>query len=110
MSDQEHNVCHRSSIELHIEELVLHGFSAGDRYAIADGLQHELVRLMTEEKFSMPIPFDTRLESFDAGQIRVASGSRPSMIAGQVAHAVVGGLAKSWAGPRDNSTSHRENT
>jgi hypothetical protein len=49
MSDQEHNVC-QSSIELHIEQFVLHGFAAGDRYAIADGLQHELAKLLADEK------------------------------------------------------------
>lgn len=36
------------NIELHIEELVLHGFDPRDRHAIADAVQSELTRLVGE--------------------------------------------------------------
>lgn len=35
-------------IELHIEELVLHGFDPSDKYAIGDAVQRELARLLAE--------------------------------------------------------------
>src|SRR5258708_7973370 len=38
-----------SNINLHIEELVLHGFAPGDRYTIADPVERELSRLLTED-------------------------------------------------------------
>jgi hypothetical protein len=91
MSDYEHALRHPGSIELHIEELVLHGFSAGDRHAIADGLQIELAKLLTEEKFSLPTAVDTRLEYLDAGAFRVPE-SRSGLLGGQVAHALLGSL------------------
>ena len=97
----------RRSIELHIEELVLHGFSAGDRYRIADGLQVELARLLTEENLSLSTAFDTRLESLDAGVVRVGSESKSGLIGGQVAQALFRGLARS-AGSGSGSRQHFE--
>ena len=37
------------NIELHIEELVLHGFSPRDRDAIGEAVQRELTRLFVEQ-------------------------------------------------------------
>jgi hypothetical protein len=37
-----------SRVEVTIDELVLHGFAPGDRYAIAEALQGELARLLSE--------------------------------------------------------------
>ena len=85
----------RRSIELHIEELVLHGFSAGDRYRIADGLQVELARLLTEQDLSLSTAFDTRLESLDAGVVRVGSESKSGLIGGLVARALFSSVARS---------------
>ncbi len=36
------------SVEVHIEELVLHGFQPQDRYGVAAAIEAELVRLLTE--------------------------------------------------------------
>lgn len=36
------------SIELYIEELVLHGFDPRDRHAIADAVQQELARIVAD--------------------------------------------------------------
>jgi hypothetical protein len=38
-----------SRIEVTIDELVLHGVAPGDRYAIAEALQVELGRLLTDQ-------------------------------------------------------------
>lgn len=37
------------SVEIHIEELVLHGYAPQDRYRIAAAVEAELVRLFTEK-------------------------------------------------------------
>jgi hypothetical protein len=36
----------RPSINLHIEELVLHGFAPGDRHRISEAVEQELTRLI----------------------------------------------------------------
>ena len=37
------------NIELHIEELVLHGFEPGDRHRIGEAIERELARLFAEQ-------------------------------------------------------------
>ena len=43
-------------IELNIDELVLHGFPPGERYAIADAVEQTLSQLLTEQIASEGIP------------------------------------------------------
>ena len=105
MSDQEHNLHRLSPIELHIEELVLHGFSAGDRHAISDGLQLELARILTERNPYFAVTDDARLESINAGAFHLTSASRPEVIGVQVAQVLFGGLAANASGSRDNHRS-----
>jgi hypothetical protein len=106
MSSDQKKAGGQRSIELHIEELVLHGFSAGDRNRIADALRVELTRLLTEESASLPIAadrMDTGIESLDAGTVRVISESRSGVIGGQIAQALFGGLARGTARPEPAS-------
>ncbi|MBD0326005.1 MAG: hypothetical protein ICV68_06225, partial [Pyrinomonadaceae bacterium] len=44
------------NIELHIEELILHGFERRDRYAIADAFERELSRLLSEQFAEQGLP------------------------------------------------------
>ena len=82
------------SIDLHIDELVLHGFAPGDRYAIAEAVERELARLFA--KGDMPAAFVDRVEitRMDAGAFNVVRGSDAETIGGQVAHAVYGRLSR----------------
>src|SRR5262249_26552994 len=94
MNDRTRTTHDGGSLELLIEELVLHGFPAGDRYAIADALQVELAKLVSDENFSLPIAVDIHLEFLDAGEFRVADRSRSGLVAGQVARALLGSMAR----------------
>lgn len=86
----------KPAIRVHIEELVLHGFAANDRYAIADALEHELSRLLA-------VDFATPLISFtgnsdrprvDAGTFHAQSDAKPNSIGAQIAQAVHGGVTR----------------
>ena len=88
-------------IELHIEELVLHGFAPGDRYTIADAVERELSHLLAQQftPFTSPgIPttwvHDSGNLRLDAGAFNVAPESRADSIGVQIAQAVHGGLTK----------------
>ncbi|MGA9998446.1 MAG: hypothetical protein WBP93_23735 [Pyrinomonadaceae bacterium] len=85
-------------IELHIEELVLHGFERGDRYAVADAIERELSRLLAEQFTEQGIPSSLTQNSesahLDAGAFHVAPRSKADHIGAQVAQAVHGGLTK----------------
>jgi hypothetical protein len=79
-----------TNVELHIEELVLHGFAPGDRYRIGDAMERELVRLFAEQG-TPPSPAQRReVARLDGGAFEVAPGSK--------AEAIGIGVARSWYG------------
>ena len=82
------------NIELHIEELVLHGFSHGDRYRIAEGVEQELTRLLADRGVPESLAQGGEVASVDAGAFEVAQGSRAGVVGAQVAKAVYGGLRR----------------
>jgi len=77
-------------IEVQIEELVLHGFPASERYPIADAMQAELARLLTEQGLS--IRNDAALQQINTDAIRLNFNGRGLMAGGQIARAVLDGL------------------
>lgn len=79
-------------VDLHIEELVLHGFAPGDRYRIGDALERELDRLFTEQGVP-PSPRSSELAYLDGGAFEVEPGSGAEEIGVRVARAVYGGLS-----------------
>ncbi len=82
------------NIELHIEELVLHGFAAKDRYAIGEAVQRELSRLLAEQGVHPSIEKGYDVAKLDGGVFQVKQGSRADAIGTQVAQSVYGGLKK----------------
>ncbi len=61
------------NVIIEIEELVLHGFPAGDRYAIAEALTRELSRLVAERLVPDAAPAEPRSMKMDAAPWREAS-------------------------------------
>lgn len=81
----------RANLELHIEELVLHGFAPGDRRRIGDAVERELARLFAAEA-PRALAQGAEIERLDAGSFRAAQGSTPEAIGAQIAQALYGGL------------------
>ena len=84
----------RADIELHIEELVLHGFASGDRYDIADAVHRELGRLFAGNQSAPALRQSADIARVDAGAFEVAPGSKGEAVGAQVAQALHGGLTK----------------
>ena len=80
------------AIEVHIEELVLHGFAPGARWDMADALQHELRELLSER--GIPPAWQAGPERIEAGSAGVNAQARPAVIGGQIARAVYEGGAR----------------
>jgi len=81
--------------QLHIEELVLHGFAPGDRYAMVEAIEQELSRLLTRhfaEGDSSRLALNSEVARVDAGAFQVEPRSRPSSIGTQIGQAVHGVL------------------
>lgn len=81
-------------IELHIDELVLHGFAAGDRHAIRDAVQLELTRLFAEQGLDASRLGRGDRVDVNAGEFQVARESRPQAVGAQVAQAVHRGVTR----------------
>jgi hypothetical protein len=75
-------------IDLHIEELVLHGFAARDRHRIAAAVQTELVRLLGAEGPRSSLANSPALGRLNAGAFEVKAGAKPQQTGRQIAQAV----------------------
>lgn len=82
------------NIELHIEELVLHGFATRDRDAIGAAVQHELTRLCAEQGMHPALSKHYEVEKLDGGSFAMKPGAKAQTIGVQVAQSVYGGLGK----------------
>jgi hypothetical protein len=80
------------SVELHIEELTLNGFEAGDHHRISDALERELARLITERGVPRFLAQNNEAGMLAAQEFYVAEGSTPEAIGAQVAQAIYRGL------------------
>jgi hypothetical protein len=75
-------------ISLHIDELVLHGFGPGDRYAIAAGMQSELTRLLTEQGLPRGMATGATWDRLVVPPVTMEAGTKPDVIGAQVARSV----------------------
>ncbi len=81
-------------IDLHIEALVLHGFSAGDRHAIGEALERELRLLLSERAVPPSLTRGGEFERLDAGSLTLSPDWEADRIGVQVAQAVYKGLSR----------------
>ena len=79
-------------IEVHIEELVLHGFKPSSQWDICDALQTQLHALLAER--GLPAAWEAGPERIDAGVAHAHILSRPSVIGTEIASAVYQGGAR----------------
>lgn len=80
------------SVELHIEELGLHGFAASERYRIGEAIERELTRLITEQGAPPSIANNIERAQMDAGAFNVAPSSNAETIGIQIARVLYGGI------------------
>ncbi|EFH84856.1 hypothetical protein [Ktedonobacter racemifer] len=80
------------NVELHIEELVLHGFVQGDRYEIGAAVERELARLFAEQGVPASLANGGEIARLNGGSFTVARGSQADVIGAQMAQSVYGGM------------------
>jgi hypothetical protein len=80
------------NIELHIEELALHGFAPGDRYRIAEAVERELQRLLAEEGAPALFGGAVDVARIDAGTFNLKPHANSEMIGAQVAQTIYSGM------------------
>ena len=75
----------KQTIELHIEELVLHGFSPAQRYQIAAELQLELTRLFTEKGLPQSFNNAVNIQQLNAGSFQLNDTNKKNSAGSQIA-------------------------
>jgi hypothetical protein len=80
-------------IELHIQELVLHGFAPGDRYRIAEAMERELTRSFAETGAPPAWTNSVRLARVETGAVRIVS-TNAEAVGSQVGQTLFRGLSK----------------
>ncbi len=91
----------RPSVKLHIEELVLHGFSPHDRHNIGEAVERELQRLLFASPILAGTVQDQNIERMDGGSFRLSSSAPAGTVGAQIAsvvHSTVRGLSSSSSG------------
>lgn len=81
-------------IGVHVDALVLHGFPAAQRLAIAGAIERELARLFAERPLPTGLHEPGRIERIDAGTVRLARDGRQPSIGALVARVVFGSLQR----------------
>jgi hypothetical protein len=76
------------NVEVHIEELVLHGFAPSDQFRISDAVQREITRLIAEQRMPGIIRTPLVIDRLDAGRFKVPPGGRPESIGRQAAQSL----------------------
>jgi len=79
-------------IDVHIEELVLHGFKPANRGLIADALEQELRGLLTAK--GVPSLWLSSPERMEGGRISSASLTKPEQAGAEIAGAAYQGGVK----------------
>jgi hypothetical protein len=79
---------HKANLELHIEQITLHGFAAKDRRGIGEAVQQELTRLLEEEGIPDGLRTPNRIPSLHAPEIRLESTTSADAIGGQIARSL----------------------
>jgi hypothetical protein len=97
-----------SNFEVTIDELVLTGFAPGDRFCIADAVERELARLLTEKGIPGLDGNSVAMEGLDAGKFKVAGGARAHGIGRQAAQALHQQLSLQQAGNAPAKASGRK--
>jgi hypothetical protein len=88
------------SIELHIEELVLHGLplTSSQGPMVQAAVEAELARLLTEQGLSRSS--GSAVPHLSAGSIQLTKDNQPAHLGHQIAQSVYGGLTRTPSSPR----------
>ncbi len=80
----------KPNIELHIDELVLHGFDHGDGHRVGEAVEKELTRLLTEQ--GLPVAESIDIERLDGGSCRFSPVCDARAVGRVVAESIHKGL------------------
>ncbi|MBN2118652.1 MAG: hypothetical protein JW730_18915 [Anaerolineales bacterium] len=81
-----------ANVEVQIDELILHGLFASNRYDIGDAFSHELELLLGEVNLDSSVIKEGHIRVLRTDQITVSPKAKPALVGMEIAQAVHGGL------------------
>jgi len=80
------------NIEIHIDELVLHGFARDDFEGIKKAVESELARLIKDQGLPGSLSLPKNYRHMNAGEFIMPKGTRAGMVGNGIAGSVYNGL------------------
>ena len=78
----------KQNIELHIDKLVLHGFSPGDRHRIGEAVERQLTRILAEQGIPSSLSHGGERSYLDGGKFNAIPNAKAESIGSEVAKSV----------------------
>jgi hypothetical protein len=82
------------AIEVHIEELVLHGFSGHNTYEVGGAVEREITRLLQEQGLPAGFSVAANVGRLHAGSFPLQADAKAAAVGNHIAKAVYQGLTK----------------
>lgn len=82
----------KTVIELHIEEMILHGFDHADRHTIGDAVERELARLIRNGGLTRDVSDGMNIPQRDGADIQMRPGMRAETTGTEIARSVYGAI------------------
>jgi hypothetical protein len=82
------------SVELHIDELGLHGYSPRERYGISNAVERELARLLSQQGIPSSLRSEHTTDEIKGATLDATRNARPHAIGRQIAQAVYQGFSQ----------------
>lgn len=82
----------KENLDIHIEELVLHGFEPGDHEGIRAAVENELTRLFTTNGLPSFFRSNTSSHQIDGGEFVMTAGTKPHHLGNSIAGSVYKGI------------------
>ena len=89
--NDENRLKNQHSVDLHIEELVLNGFAPADGYAIGEGLERELQRIIVAEGMPAWLRADGEPSNITIRDYTISSDVQADAVGSQIARTIHGG-------------------
>lgn len=84
----------RRRVTLQIDSLVLKGFRHEDRHAIAQGVQEELTRLLSEPGMVQRLSGTGHIPHLRVGQVNMAADAKPQQVGIAAANGIGKGMGR----------------
>ena len=80
------------NIELHIEKLMLHGFSPGDSHRIGEAVERQLTRILTEQGMPTSLSHGGERSHINGGTFNTATNTHAKTIGIKIVQSVYSGF------------------